>query len=111
VAPAHSWHADYRDSHHIFVGGLPFSFAEADVRRVFAQYGKISQVRLACDKVTGKPKGYAFVGFVDQRSTVLAVDNLNGILLSGRAIRVDHVKDYRGEKDAPSLSEQRRLNL
>ena len=44
---------------------------------------------------TGKPKGFSFINFEDQRSTVLSVDNLNGIRLCNRFLKVDHVRDYK----------------
>ncbi|KAJ1959808.1 RNA-binding protein Cwf29 [Dimargaris xerosporica] len=44
--------------------------------------------------------------YEDQRSTVLAVDNLNGIKVAGRTIRVDHVRDYRPPKDAAEGRDQ-----
>ena len=47
------------------------------------------------DKETGKPKGFAFLAYADQRSTNLAVDNLAGMRLGGRTVRVEHVDDYR----------------
>jgi len=50
------------------------------------------------DKETGKPKGFSFVMYEDQRSTVLAVDNLNGATVLGRTLRVDHVKNYKQPK-------------
>jgi len=50
------------------------------------------------DKETGKPKGFAFLMYEDQRSTVLAVDNLNGANILERTIRVDHVKDYKEKR-------------
>lgn len=50
------------------------------------------------DKETGKPKGFAFLKYDDQRSTVLAVDNFNGATLLGRTLRVDHSRDYRQAK-------------
>jgi RNA-binding motif X-linked protein 2 len=66
-------------------------------------------LNFARDKETGKPKGYCFLKYDDQRSTILAVDNLNGIKvclccnqkIRGRVIRVDHVSKYRrpGAKD------------
>lgn len=55
----------------------------------------MKEVNLGRDKDTGRPRGFAFVEYVDQRSTVLAVDNLNGIQLLGRPVRVDHVLKYR----------------
>jgi RNA-binding motif protein, X-linked 2 len=47
------------------------------------------------DKMTGKPRGFAFLMYEDQRSTVLAVDNLNGAKVLEKILRVDHVKDYK----------------
>lgn len=49
---------------------------------------------MARDRETGKSKGFAFIKYADQRSTVLAVDNFNGVQLLGRRLRVDHCKDY-----------------
>jgi len=45
----------------------------------YFRYGKVSDVNLARDKDTGKSKGFAFLAYEDQRSTILAVDNFNGI--------------------------------
>ena len=41
-------------------------------------HGEIVNINLVRDKATGKPKGFCFLAYEDQRSTVLAVDNLNG---------------------------------
>nr|GMD64373.1 zinc finger CCCH domain-containing protein 25 [Ipomoea batatas]GME12573.1 zinc finger CCCH domain-containing protein 25 [Ipomoea batatas] len=85
-----SWHAKYKDSAYVFVGGIPFDLTEGDLLAVFAQYGEIVDVNLVRDKGTGKSKGFAFIAYEDQRSTNLAVDNLNGAQILGRIIRVDH---------------------
>jgi len=90
-----SWHNQYKDSAYIFVGGLPFELTEGDILCVFSQYGEIININLVRDKKSGKSKGYGFLAYEDQRSTILAVDNFNGIKLGGRTIRVDHVQDYR----------------
>lgn len=74
-----SWHDQYRDSAWIFVGGLPYDLSEGDIICVFSQYGEIVNINLIRDKKTGKQKGFCFICYEDQRSTVLAVDNLNGI--------------------------------
>jgi RNA recognition motif-containing protein len=42
------------------------------------RYGEIIHVELVRDQKTGKPKGFAFIQYEDQRSTILAVDNLGG---------------------------------
>ncbi|KAJ2551935.1 RNA-binding protein Cwf29 [Coemansia sp. RSA 1933] len=95
-----SWHDEYKDSAYIFVGGLPYDLTEGDVICVFSQYGEIVNINLVRDKDTGASKGFVFLQYEDQRSTVLAVDNLNGVKLLGRTLRVDHVKNYRQPKQA-----------
>lgn len=55
-------------------------------------------INMPRDKETGKPKGFAFLMYEDQRSTVLAVDNLNGASILERTIRVDHVKNYKEKR-------------
>ena len=55
-------------------------------------------VNLPRDKETGKTKGFGFLMYEDQRSTILAVDNLNGAKVLDRTLRVDHVKDYKQPK-------------
>lgn len=55
-------------------------------------------VHMPRDKETGKQKGFAFVMYEDQRSTILAVDNLNGAQVLDRTLRVDHVKNFKQPK-------------
>ena len=90
-----SWHRQYKDSAWIFVGGLNYDLTEGDIICVFSQYGEIANINLVRDKETGRSKGFAFVCYENQKSTVLATDNLNGIKLAGRIIRVDHVEKYK----------------
>lgn len=100
-----SWHEQYRESAWIYAGGLPFELSEGDVICVFSQYGEIVNINLIRDKKTGKSKGFAFVCYQDQRSTILAVDNLNGTKIKGRQIRVDHVANYKPPKDDDDVDE------
>ncbi|RIB08329.1 hypothetical protein C2G38_1982989, partial [Gigaspora rosea] len=90
ISASASWHAQYKDSPYVFVANVPFDLTEGDLIAVFSQYGEILDIQLARDKSTGQSKGFAFLKYEDQRSTVLAVDNLNNIQLLGRTIRVDH---------------------
>lgn len=90
-----SWHAKFSNSAYVFAGGLSFDLTEGDVLAVFSQYGEIVDVNLVRHEETGKSRGFAFVCYEDQRSTVLAVDNLNGATVLGRTVRVEHVDDYR----------------
>jgi RNA-binding motif X-linked protein 2 len=92
VPPSASWHADYRDTAYIYVGGLPFDVSEGDIVAIFSQYGNPTHVNLVRDKETGKSKGFAFLKYEDQRSCDLAVDNLGGAEVLGRVLRVDHTR-------------------
>ncbi|KAL6762627.1 RNA binding protein [Haematococcus lacustris] len=93
-----SWHAKFKHSAYIFAGGLDFDLTEGDLLAVFAQYGEVVDVNLCRDRVTGKSRGFAFIAYEDQRSTVLSVDNLSGARVSGRIIRVEHVDNYKKKR-------------
>eukprot|EP00929_Paragymnodinium_shiwhaense_P094887 TRINITY_DN5572_c0_g1_i1.p1 TRINITY_DN5572_c0_g1~~TRINITY_DN5572_c0_g1_i1.p1 ORF type:complete len:279 (+),score=119.05 TRINITY_DN5572_c0_g1_i1:231-1067(+) len=102
-----SWHHQFKDSAYVYIGGLHTGLTEGDVVIVFSQFGEIVDVNVIRDKATGKSKGFAFVCYEDQRSTILAVDNMNGTQLLNRTIRVDHVSKYKAPKklDEENLDE------
>lgn len=93
-----SWHDRFKHSAYIFAGGLDFELTEGDLLAVFAQYGELVDVHLVRDKQSGKSRGFAFLAYEDQRSTVIAVDNLNGATVAGRKVRVEHVDNYKKRK-------------
>ncbi|RCV40142.1 hypothetical protein SETIT_9G028100v2 [Setaria italica] len=103
-----SWHAKFKDSAYVFVGGIPFDLTEGDLLAIFAQYGEVVDVNLVRDKGTGKSKGFAFLAYEDQRSTILAVDNLNGAKVLGRIIRVDHVSKYKKKEEEDEEERQQK---
>lgn len=88
----------YKDSAYIYIGGLHEGLTEGDVVIVFSQFGEIVDCHLVRDRTSGKSKGFAFICYDDQRSTVLAVDNMNGYELLKRTIRVDHVEKFKAPK-------------
>lgn len=92
-----SWHQEYKSSSYVYVGGLDDRLTEGDVIAVMSQFGEIVHCDYSRDPKTGKPRGFAFVAYEDQRSTVLAVDNLTGFKLLGKTIRVDHKLDYKNK--------------
>ena len=94
-----SWHYKYRDSSYIYISGFPKEVTEGDLVIVFSQYGEIVDCRIVRDKKTGKSKGFGYICYEDQRSTILAVDNLNGIKIGGNIILVDHVEEYKLPKE------------
>ncbi|KAG4304792.1 hypothetical protein PORY_001845 [Pneumocystis oryctolagi] len=98
VPESESWHAQYKDSAYIYIGGLPYDLTEGDIICIFSQYGEPLDINLIRDKKTGKSKGFCFLKYEDQRSTILAVDNLSGAKVLGRILKVDHVLNYRHPK-------------
>ena len=93
-----SWHSRYSHSAYIYAGNLNYDLNEGDLITVFSQFGEVVDCNLIRDKETGDPKGFAFIAFENQKSTNLAVDNMNGAKLLGRVLNVDHVMRYRKPK-------------
>lgn len=73
----------------IFVGSLPFSIEEADLRESFEAYGAVESVKIITDKFTGRSKGFGFVEMSNDDEAQKAIDELNGATVQGRAIVVN----------------------
>jgi nucleolin len=73
----------------VFVGNLAWNASEDDIKAAFAECGNVWNVRLAMDRETGKPKGFAHVEFEDEAGPEAAV-KLTGTQIAGRAILVDY---------------------
>jgi RNA recognition motif-containing protein len=73
----------------IFVGSLPFSIDEADLRESFEVYGAVSSVKIITDKFTGRSKGFGFVEMENDEEAEKAINELNGASVDGRAIVVN----------------------
>ena len=76
----------------IYVGNLPFSASEADVRTLFSQHGTVESVSLPTDRETGRPRGFGFVE-MSQADAARAIQNLNGHDMGGRQLRVNEAQD------------------
>ncbi|WP_394758666.1 RNA recognition motif domain-containing protein [Flavobacterium sp.] len=73
----------------IFVGSLPWSIEEADLRESFEAYGAVESVKIITDKFTGRSKGFGFVEMPNDEEGQKAIDELNGASVDGRAIVVN----------------------
>ena len=76
----------------IYVGNLPFSASEADVRQLFSQHGTVESVSLPTDRETGRPRGFGFVE-MSQADAARAIQSLNGHEMGGRQLRVNEAQD------------------
>lgn len=73
----------------IFVGSLPFSIDEADLRESFGVYGTVNSVKVITDKFTGRSKGFGFVEMENDAEAEKAIQELNGATVEGRTIVVN----------------------
>ena len=79
----------------IYVGNLPFSASESEVRELFAQHGSVESVSIITDRDTGRPRGFGFVEMA-RADASKAIQNLNGKELGGRALRVNEAQERTG---------------
>jgi cold-inducible RNA-binding protein len=73
----------------IFVGNLSFDATEHDIRCVFEKYGTVERFRIMTDRLTGQPRGFAFVEMANDADAEKAIVALNGTELNGKAINVN----------------------
>lgn len=73
----------------IYVGNLPYSVVEEDLREIFEEYGEVASVKIINDKLTGRSKGFGFVEMDDDDEAKKAIEELNNADLSGRNIKVN----------------------
>ncbi len=80
----------------IYVGNIPFSSTEDDLRDLFGRHGGVSSVNVIMDRETGRPRGFAFVEMDEASAADDAIRALDGSDLGGRSIRVNEAQDRRG---------------
>ena len=76
----------------IYVGNLPFTATEQDVKELFGQHGTVESVALPTDRETGRPRGFGFVE-MPQADAQRAMGALNGFNMGGRPLRVNEAQD------------------
>lgn len=95
-----SWHYQYKDQGYIFFNGMVSDLTEGDILVIFSQFGVPTDLKLVRNKDNGISRGFGYLKYEDQRSTILAVDNLNGTRICGKTIRVDHAIYEPKEEDS-----------
>lgn len=78
-------------SKNIYVGNLPWSCTEDEVRAAFEAYGEVTSVKLIEDRETGRPRGFGFVEMEDAGAAE-AIKNLDGTDFGGRNIKVNEAR-------------------
>lgn len=73
----------------LFVGNLSFKTTENDLQDAFAAHGTVTEVNLMMDRMTSRPRGFAFITMGSEAEAQNAITSLNGRDLDGRAITVN----------------------
>ncbi len=76
----------------IYVGSLPYTVTEDDLKEAFAPFGEVASVRLVSDKFSGKSKGFGFVEMPSNEEAEAAIAGLNEKDFKGRDIKVNQAK-------------------
>ena len=84
----------------IYVGNLPYSAGDEDLREAFEKHGSVSSARVIIDRDTGRSKGFGFVEMPDSGEAEVAINVVNGVELDGRNLKVNEAKprEPRGDR-------------
>ena len=75
----------------IYVGNLPYSATEDELRELFSQHGEVTSVSLVNDRETGRPRGFGFVEMADEDADS-AIQALDGAQMGGRTLKVNEAR-------------------
>lgn len=76
----------------LYVGNMPFSMDEAQVRTLFETHGTVDSVAIITDRETGRPRGFGFVEMNDSESGRGAMQALDNHMVDGRNLKVNEAK-------------------
>ncbi|MCM2273193.1 MAG: RNA-binding protein [Candidatus Didemnitutus sp.] len=83
----------------LYVGNLSFQTTEDALRAHFEQFGAVTDIYVAMDKFTGRPRGFAFVTMGTADEAKVAIEKTNGVQLDGRPLQVN---EARPKEDRPA---------
>ena len=79
----------------IYVGQLPYSVTENELREIFSEFGEIATLNLIKDKFSGQSKGFGFIDMPNNAEADKAIKALNKSMLQGREIKVNQAEERR----------------
>ncbi len=107
--PTSSGSASRTPTRTLYIGNIPYETTDAELNEFFHNVDTVKDVRVAVDRTTGWPRGFAHAEFYDVDSCTKALEALNGQSLGGRLLRFDYAADAksRGERrPTDQLSEE-----
>lgn len=91
---------DHTHRRSVFVGGLPYSTDEEELREVFTKFGEVESVRVVREPITGIGKGFGFVTFADESGMRFALQHNRHMVLNGQQLRIMRSRDMRARETA-----------
>ncbi len=83
----------------IYVGNLPYTISEDELRGLFEAHGEVSSANIIMDRESGRSKGFGFVEMPEKAQAEAAIDAINQSDVQGRSVRVNEARprnDNRG---------------
>ncbi|KAK9773673.1 hypothetical protein AB5N19_05462 [Seiridium cardinale] len=87
----------------LYIGNIPYETSDADLNRLFRELENVTDVRVAVDRNTGWPRGFAHADFTDIESAIKAYEKIAATSMGGRMLRVDY-----SQKRSPNSNGNRR---
>lgn len=77
----------------LYIGNIPYETTDAELNRIFRELDNVTDVRVAVDRTTGWPRGFAHADFEDVESCKAAKEKLAGTTIGGRELRLDFASE------------------
>ncbi|XP_001600029.1 MKI67 FHA domain-interacting nucleolar phosphoprotein-like [Nasonia vitripennis] len=75
----------------VYIGHIPYGFFEDEMKEYFEQFGKVTRVRVARSKKTGKSRGYGYIEFQLPEVAKIAAETMNNYLMCGRLLKATYI--------------------
>lgn len=92
----------------LFIGNMAFDMSDRDLNHLFSKINNVTDVRVAIDRRTGQPRGFAHADFVDTESAVKAMNELQGREVNGRTLRLDYSVSNPRQRAPPPADDENR---
>src|SRR5512142_693423 len=77
----------------LYVGNLSFQADSTTIREAFSEFGEVTDVHVVSDRETGQSRGFGFVTMASSEAAQKAIEQMNGAILEGRALRVNEAEE------------------
>ena len=76
----------------LYVGNLPYTSTDADLKNMFSSYGAVESASVLIDKMSGRSRGFGFVEMTNDEEATAAIEGLNGKDFDGRKLVVNEAR-------------------